>query len=130
MAKNNKTTVTELLETDIPPEAAKHAVPMVPRSELDAAYSERNRVVAAFVRIAVSAGWPGGLGKHQGDESWAPEWRNVAWVRTPAGEVSWHIHDSELHLFDGVPREDPAYDGYSTEEKYRRLDAFRPTRRS
>lgn len=99
----------------------------------NAAYHERNQLVAF-----VSAVYPSALGKHDPDDKdWDPEWRNIVYVELPTGQASWHIHDSDLPLFDHIERRfafndvvccygggehaGSAWDGHSTEENYRRL---------
>lgn len=39
----------------------------------------------------------------------------------PTGQASWHFHDSQAYLFDGLPAYQGAWDGHDTPEKYRRL---------
>ncbi|MCC7375406.1 MAG: hypothetical protein IT581_12195 [Verrucomicrobiales bacterium] len=57
------------------------------------------------------------------------------YIELPAGQVSWHFHDSQAHLFSDIPRGSVKWDGHTTEEKYRRLGeiiadtAFTETRR-
>lgn len=44
----------------------------------------------------------------------------------PGSQVSWHIHDSELQLFEGLPFYPGKWDGHTTPEKYDRVArAFR-----
>lgn len=97
----------------------------------DGAYAERNRLVAALARCAQALGFPVGRGKHEDQPgvAWEPDWRNVIYIRTPEGQVSWHVHDSEMHLFDWMPVVDQPWDGHDSAEKYRRLAAWRPVRR-
>ncbi|GGS98800.1 hypothetical protein GCM10010156_66150 [Planobispora rosea] len=49
----------------------------------------------------------------------------LIYLDTPAGQLSWHLHPHDLHLFDHVARvtapAGPVWDGHSTDEKYRRL---------
>jgi hypothetical protein len=93
---------------------------------LDEVYGERNQLVAAVARFALNkpgAFWFAGLGKHQpeGDPNWDPEWTNVVYVDTPGGQLSWHVHDRDLPLFDGLPAYLTAWDGHTPAEKYERL---------
>jgi len=49
----------------------------------------------------------------------------------PTGQMTWHIHDSELPMFDHLGRASVnTWDGHTTEEKYERLAELtrRPTR--
>lgn len=88
---------------------------------LNAAYRERARLVAylAYGFPSVVAAAP------DVDE---PGW-HIVYLRTPAGQMSWHIAPSDLDLFDHVERVDPAdpfarWDGHTTDEKYERLAAL------
>ena len=100
-------------------------------SAKDSAYTERNRCVAAIARLALANGWRAGLGSHQGDDlTWDPEWRTIVFIDLPAGQVSWHLHDSEVALFEGLPPYPGFWDGHTTEEKYARLAEVRRWRSS
>lgn len=95
-------------------------------AEADHVYTERNRLVAALARFALSepgAFWFAGVGKHQpeGDPNWEKEWTNVVFIDTPQGQLSWHVHDRDLPLFEGLPKYLTAWDGHTTAEKYERL---------
>ena len=81
----------------------------------DQAYTERNRLVAFLARL-----YPSGL-KKTDIEGWDPEWHNCVFIDTPFGQMSWHYHDDDAHLFSGLPPYQGEWDGHSTEEKYRRL---------
>jgi hypothetical protein len=94
------------------------------RKERDAAYTERNQLVAAlageFLRHAGRA-W---LADHldEAGVDWDPEWRNVVFIEGwPCGQMSWHIHDSDLPMFSFLPRGKNEWDRHTSEEKYRRL---------
>lgn len=88
----------------------------------DPVYTERNRCVAMIAALAIAQGWNAGIGVHEG-EGWDPEWMTVIYIDLPTGQVTWHVHDSEAHLFRGLPRYPHAWDGHSTEQKYARLAA-------
>jgi hypothetical protein len=90
-----------------------------PVASADAAYRERNAVVAALVR---SNGWPASLVPAPDADGW---W--IVYAETPQGQVSWHVGASDLDLFDGVPAEYVKWDGHTTDEKYPRLAAIRGT---
>lgn len=54
-----------------------------------------------------------------------PEW-SVVYVDSPAGQLSWHIAESDIDLFTHVPLVDAGdpgsiWDNHTTEEKYRRV---------
>lgn len=95
------------------------------RKRKDGAYEERNRVVALLVRMALSLGWKAGIGNHEDNpgEDWDSEWRTLVVIELPAGQVSWHIHDSHLFLFEGFPKYDGEWDGHTTPQKYARVCA-------
>ena len=127
--------------TDISPPEVTSAFPSEPgptsieelenmRARKDAAYMERNSVVALMLRMALELGWKAGIGVHQDAPGvpWDPEWRTLVTVDLPTGQASWHVHDSERHLFDGLPAYEGAWDGHDTSEKYRRLAVYRPNR--
>lgn len=87
----------------------------------DAAYFERNQVVAAlakcFPSIVTQTEIPG----------WSPEWHGCVYIQLPTGQVSWHFHESQMYLLDGIPTKGAGWDGWDghdTEEKYRRLNVL------
>lgn len=92
-------------------------------AQKDGAYHERNQCVVALARLAIATGegraW---LGYHSSG-TWDEDWRNIVFIEVDqVGQMSWHIHDSELPLFAFLPRfNDRPWDGHSTPEKYRRL---------
>jgi hypothetical protein len=90
------------------------------RNAKDAAYRERNQVVAALARAALLLGWKVGLRKTD-LEGWDPDWHNCVWIELPTGQASWHFRDSERDLFRGLPGYDAAWDGHTTPQKYDRL---------
>ena len=90
----------------------------------DAAYLERNRVVAALAYVAVRLGWPVAVTRTS-IEGWSEDWHSCIYIGLPTGQASWHFHDSHAHLFDGLPRAVVAWDGHTTEQKYERLAALR-----
>lgn len=100
------------------------------RAERDAAraarhdaYGERDRCVAAIAWIAHALGWGAGLGRHPAtDTEWDRDWMTIVYIDLPTGQASWHIHDSELPLVDGLPPYQRAWDGHTTPEKYARVD--------
>jgi len=56
------------------------------------------------------------------DLTWENDWRWVVYIDLPSGQASWHIHDSEIVLFKGVPFfKDRKWDGHTTEDKYQRV---------
>lgn len=55
------------------------------------------------------------------DAGWDPEWRTIVFIDGPTGQLSWHLHDSDVPLFDGLPRGPNSWDGHTTPEKYERV---------
>jgi hypothetical protein len=99
---------------------------------INGVYRERDQLVAALSKL-----FPAHLSRHEGAE-WDDEWRNIACIHLPAGQVTWHIHDSERwSLFGHLLMQPGHWDGHETDEKYRRLlalpapgeDIRRPARR-
>ncbi len=82
---------------------------------IDAAYHERNQLVALLSRM-----FPSGI-KKTVIEGWDPEWHNCVYIDLPTGQASWHYHDREMNLFEHLPPYEGEWDGHSTEEKYERI---------
>lgn len=83
----------------------------------DSAYWERNQLVAALSKL-----FPSHLAKHaDNDPEWEEDWRTIVCIHLPTGQVTWHIHDSEVGYFDHLLYKENHWDGHSAEEKYRRL---------
>lgn len=91
------------------------------RQSKDAAYAERDQLVAALSKL-----FPSFLARHpEADAEWDDDWRWIVFVELPTGQASWHIHDSELDWFDHLDRRDGQWwDGHTTGEKYERLEAL------
>jgi len=85
----------------------------------DAAYLERNQVVAALASV-----FPSGTAR-TAIEGWSDDWHGCVYIDLPTGQVSWHYHDSQAHLFAHLPPYQGSWDGHDTEEKYRRVLALR-----
>lgn len=85
----------------------------------DGAYSERDQLVAWL-----SALFPAWLERHPDEDTeWEDDWRWIVFIDHPtAGQMTWHIHDSELPLFDHLTRSNAhRWDGHTTEMKYERV---------
>lgn len=87
------------------------------------AYSERNACVAAMAKMAIANGWKAGLRKTT-IEGWDDCWQNCCWIEFPTGQASWHYHNDDAYLFDGLPEYTEPWDGHTTPEKYARLLAM------
>lgn len=92
------------------------------KEQKDAAYDERDRCVALIAFMALQLGYRVGLARHEGPD-WDDDWRNIVFIDLPTGQVSWHYHDSERHLFETLPPYPGEWDGHTTPEKYARVNA-------
>jgi hypothetical protein len=101
--------------------AAEEALQEMERRK-DAAFEERNRVVAALAKA-----FPSGVAR-TAIEGWSEDWHGCVYIDLPTGQASWHFHDSQAHLFDGLPAYTKPWDGHTTEQKYERLTAMSPRR--
>lgn len=126
----------ETAAPEAPPVDLAHALEVTQAALLeatkakDAAYAERNRVLAALTKCVRALNYPTWLGKHpESDAAWDPEWRTIVFMLCPLGQMSWHIHDSEVAMFDGCERAGDAWDGHTTEQKYERLKGWKPALR-
>lgn len=92
------------------------------KKQKDLAYQERNMLVSFISKLFESS-----LERHPDeDKSWEDDWRWIVFIKLPTGQASWHIHDSELHLFDHLKRnEGITWDGHTTKEKYDRILNFK-----
>lgn len=88
------------------------------REAKDGAYRERNQLVAFLSKL-----YPSHRARHPAsDETWENDWRWIICIHSPFGQLSWHIHDSDLPMFEHLETNLNDWDGHSTEEKYRRLE--------
>jgi hypothetical protein len=94
------------------------------RSEIDQAYYERNKLVRFLASL-----FPAGIAKTD-IPGWEPEWHNCVYIDTPEGQLSWHYHDEEAHLFSALPPYEKPWDGHSTLEKYLRLERLTVRRKN
>jgi hypothetical protein len=76
------------------------------RAKADSIYSERNRLAAAFARMALAAGFKAGTGVDPDETKWP-----VVYVETPNGQVSWHIASHDADILNGLPVYDGQWDG-------------------
>ena len=98
------------------------------KQEKDTAYSERNRLAVALARVGLVLGWRAGVGTHQDvpGQQWDADWRTLLFIDTPAGQVSWHLHDSERYLVASLPKYPGTWDGHTTAQKWERLERVGP----
>jgi hypothetical protein len=90
------------------------------RARKDAAYLERNRVVAALARATIALGFAAGTARTN-IPGWPSDWHGCVYIDTPKGQASWHYPDSHAHLFDDLPVYTKPWDGHTTPGKYERL---------
>jgi hypothetical protein len=88
------------------------------REAKDGAYLERNQCVAALSKL-----FPATVSR-TAIEGWSEDWHGCVYIDLPTGQVSWHFHDSQAHLFAHLPSGVVKWDGHDTPEKYRRLAAI------
>jgi hypothetical protein len=88
----------------------------------DAAYEERNRCVALIARMAIALGFKAGVTR-TAIEGWSEDWHGCVYVELPTGQASWHFHDSQAYLFEGLPSYEGKWDGHTTPQKYERVGA-------
>jgi hypothetical protein len=115
--------ITSLLNAGVVVRLASALTPPAPAEPVncDAVYTERNRLVAALCKFLPSRLMKAG----DAEEGW----NFIVVIDGPTGQMSWHIPDSEMYLFDDVlpyVNEVYAWDGHTTEEKYERLAALAP----
>jgi FtsP/CotA-like multicopper oxidase with cupredoxin domain len=86
---------------------------------MDSVYRERAHLVAHLAAL-----YPSVIGYNDPNE---PDWA-VVFVKTPEGQLSWHVAPDDMDLFTHVAfgnlisRQVVTWDGHTTEEKYARLD--------
>lgn len=95
------------------------------REAKDAAYRERNTLVALLARIslAVDSDADGSVGVAKtGITGWDSEWNGCCYIEMAWGgdgvQCSWHYHDRDAHLFERLPAYTRGWDGTTTEKKY------------
>jgi hypothetical protein len=109
-------TVTELGEIATTSGTAAVALESL-AAQKDGAYAERNKLVAALSKLL-----PSHLARHPDeDTAWEDDWRWIVVINGPAGQMTWHIHDSEREQFNHLDVQTFTWDGHTTDEKYRRL---------
>lgn len=85
------------------------------------AYGERNKLVAALSKL-----FPSSIERHPDNEVWEADWRWIVFIDLPTGQITYHIHDSELVNYNHLHTEGRKWDGHSTDEKYKRIAALVP----
>ena len=86
------------------------------------AYAERNELIAFMTTLYDSH-----LCRHpDSDKEWEDEWRWIVCIHSPAGQLTWHVHQTELPKFYHLKVEENHWDGHTTEEKYERIRQINP----
>jgi len=88
------------------------------REARTAALRERNMCVSLLARMAVTLGLETYLVLDPGEEE---EWKHMVGIELPAGQVTFHVHQSELMLFGFLVIEEKRHDGHTTDEKWQRV---------
>ena len=79
------------------------------------AYKERNRILSTLTKFLIS--------DRAIDNSQPKGWQNIIIIKTIYGQMVWHVHESEMYLFEHLPfDQNYKWDGHTTEEKYKRLE--------
>lgn len=86
----------------------------------DGAYLERNQCVALLARMAIALGLNAGKAR-TAIEGWSADWHGCVYIDLPTGQVSWHFHETQEHLFASLPPYTAQWDGHDTPEKYSRV---------
>jgi len=81
----------------------------------DGAYAERNHLVAMLAHS-----FPSGV-RTTSIPGWDQDWNGCVYIDLPAGQVSYHYHDSETHLFADLPPYEKPYDGHTKADVHARL---------
>lgn len=86
------------------------------QQELKNVYRERAHLLAFLATITPSV-----IGE---TDPHTPGWPVLTIAGGEQGQMSWHIAPDDVELFAHVPQGEMAWDGHSTDEKYRRLQAM------
>jgi len=89
-------------------------------TEQDKVYRERNRLAALCGVMALKLGFKAGVKKHQGDD-FKKDRENIIYIDLPTGQISYHIKDCELNIFEIFPDYNDEFDGHDFDEKYKRI---------
>ena len=88
------------------------------REDKDEAYRQRNHLVAALARL-----YPSGT-RRTNIKDWDHEWHGCVYIDLPSGQISYHYHDSDAHLFADLPLYTKEWDGHDKEVVHQRLMAL------
>lgn len=85
------------------------------RAEKDGAYLERNHLVAALSKL-----YPSGL-RITNIPGWSADWHGCCMIDLPTGQISYHFHDSQAHLFAHLKPYAGEWDGHDKDVVHARL---------
>lgn len=95
------------------------------RNKVDSVYAERNLILALAAELASQLGYVSGLSKDD-DPDIGREWANIVYLDIPCDgeclQLSWHLHENELHDFSRLPAYPHSWDGHTALEKYKRIE--------
>lgn len=89
-------------------------------NQINKVYTERNKLVALVMKFCLELGLEAGVSRDPGLSGDDP-WGNIVYFEVPSGQCSFHIHDSEMGYFAGLPHYRKAWDGHTTTEKFQRI---------
>lgn len=91
---------------------------MTNKEEKDEAYRQRNYLVAALARL-----YPSGITRTN-IPGWSDDWHGCCFIDLPTGQISYHYHDSQAHLFARLPHYKGTWDGHDKDVCHARLLAL------
>jgi hypothetical protein len=84
-------------------------------SDDDQGYFERNAVIAALARL-----FPSGIARTNVPD-WDRKWAGCVYIELPSGQISFHYHDRDAYLFNGLPPYTGVWDGHDKNMVLERL---------
>lgn len=79
------------------------------------AYHQRNVLVAALSRI-----FPASVTRTK-ISGWDDDWHGCVYIMLPTGQISYHFHDDDGHLFRDLPPFTGTFDGHDRDMVHARL---------
>lgn len=116
--RNNAEALISRLEAAEAKAAAAEAERDALWEDKDDAYRQRMHLVAALARL-----FPSGV-RATNIEGWMPDWHGCVYIDLPTGQISYHYHTSQAHLFQELPPYTKPFDGHEKEDVHARLAAL------
>jgi hypothetical protein len=88
----------------------------------DTIYAERDMCVSLIAKMAQELGYKVGIQQTE-DPAWP-----LVFINLPTGQVSWHVKREELEYFPTMRPYNEIWDGHTTEQKYKRVTDYEPSR--